>query len=449
MERFLYRDLKHWAQSRDRLPLVLRGARQVGKTYLLEELGEREFARHHRFDFERDGPRLCPLFEGDLSPKRLIRDLSLVVGEQVGREDGLIIFDEIQNCPRALTSLKYFAEELPGQAVCAAGSLLGVMLSGESFPVGKVAFLDLYPLSFAEFLHSSADEMLVKAYEELLGDERPSLAVHDRLWDILKQYYVVGGMPRVVAAFLNSDFGDVDGYVTARTLQRGLLDTYMRDFNKHAGKVNAVHIASVFESIPRQLSANLDGSVQRYLFRDSVPGKRRFAELSGPIDWLVRSGLVYKVHICTRPELPLMAFTKPNIFKLFIFDIGLLGCMLELDPGTLVLQDYGQTKGYLAESYAGCELVSSGLRSLYSWTGRNSEIEFLVPRGGEVVPVEVKSGTRTRARSLRAYTDKYNPRRAIKLTANPFHPTGQPVRNLPLYCAGQLSEYLGANQGHA
>jgi len=414
----------------------------VGKTYLLERLGEREFKQCHRFDFERDGERLCPLFEGSLSPKRLLRDLSLFVGKEIGGEDRLVIFDEIQNCPRALTSLKYFAEELPGQAVCAAGSLLGVMLSGESFPVGKVSFLNLYPLSFAEFLLNSADEMLCAAYEELLVEDRPSPAAHHRLWDTLKQYYVVGGMPRVVAGFLNSNTQTTDGYAAARTLQAGLLDTYMRDFNKHAGKVNAVHIASVFENIPRQLSANLDGSVQRYRFRDAVPGKRRFAELSGPIDWLVKSGLVYKVHICTRPELPLMAFTKPNIFKLFVFDVGLLGCMLELAPGELVLQDYGQTKGYFAESYVVCELVSGGMRSLYSWTGRNSEIEFLVARGGEVVPVEVKSGTRTRARSLRTYMSKYAPRRAVKLTANPFHPGSRPVQSIPLYCAGRLPEYL-------
>ena len=284
--------------------------------------------------------------------------------------------------------------------------------------------------------------MLTTAFQGLLSDQRLSLAVHDRLWDRLKQYYVVGGMPQVVAAFVDSDARDVAAFSKARAMQRGLLDTYMRDFNKHAGKVNAVHIASVFENIPRQLSANVDGSVQRYRFRDVVPGKRRYAELMGPIDWLVQSGLVYRVHVCTRPELPLMAFTKPNIFKLFVFDVGLLGCMLGIDPGTMVLQDYGQTKGYFAESYVACELVSGGQDTLISWSGRNSEIEFLAVHGGEIIPVEVKSGTRTRARSLRTYMAKYGPRVAIKVTANPLRRDRQPVRCIPLYCAGQLPKQL-------
>ena len=442
MERLLYEDLKRWTRSSNRLPLILRGARQVGKTYLLKQFGGREFKRYHHFDFEKNGKRLSPLFDGDLSPSRLLRDLSLLAGEQIDSRESLVVFDEIQNCPRALTALKYFAEDLPEQAVCAAGSLLGVMLSGESFPVGKVSFLDLYPLSFHEFLLNSADEMLCTAFEGIFLDESPSRAVHDRLWDLLKQYYVVGGMPQVVAAFVGAGAQSMDAFSAARAMQRGLLDTYMRDFNKHAGNVNAVHIASVFENIPRQLSADVDGSVGRYRFRDVVPGKCRFADLSGPIDWLVKSGLVYKGHVCTRPELPLMAFTKPNIFKLFVFDVGLLGCLLELDPGIVVLQDYGQTKGYFAESFVACELVSGGQDTLYSWSGRNSEVEFLTVNDGEIVPVEVKSGTRTKAQSLRTYMEKYRPRVAIKVTANPFRLDRLPIRCIPLYCAGQLPKHV-------
>jgi len=442
MERLLYDDLNRWRSARNRLPLILRGTRQVGKTYLLKQFGDREFKQCHHFDFEKSGELLGPLFDGELSPRRLLRDLSLLVGQPIDPRESLVIFDEIQNCPRALTSLKYFSEELPEQAVCAAGSLLGVMLSGESFPVGKVAFLDLYPLSFEEFLLNSAEPMLYAAFAGLLSDESPSLAVHNRLWDLLKQYYVVGGMPQVVAAFVSSDAQSIEALSLARMMQRGLLDAYMRDFNKHAGKVNAVHIASVFENIPRQLSANVDGSVRRYRFRDVVPGKRRYADLLGPIDWLVKAGLVYKVHVCTRPELPLMAFTKPNTFKLFIFDVGLLGCMLELDPGTLVLQDYGQTKGFFAESYVACELVSAGQHALYSWSGRNSEIEFLLTRGSEIIPLEVKSGIRTKARSLRTYMEKHGTHVALKVTAKPFRKDPSPVRCIPLYSVGQLPKHL-------
>jgi predicted AAA+ superfamily ATPase len=286
--------------------------------------------------------------------------------------------------------------------------------------------------------------MLNEAFDGLLSGENPSPIVHNKLWDLLKQYYVVGGMPRAVQAFIDQGENATQGFSEARTVQSELLDTYVRDFNKHAGKVNAVHISSVFENIPRQLSSHIDGSVKRYRFGGIIPGKRRFAELQGPIDWLVKSGLAFKVHICPKAELPLKAFTKQNIFKMFVFDVGLLGCMLELTPGTMVLQDYGQTKGFFAENFVACELFAAGETNLYSWSGRNSEIEFLKDCGGEIVPIEVKSGIRTKAKSLRVYMERYEPRVAIKITANPLCIGEGALKNVPLYCAGRLPKYLPA-----
>ena len=441
MKRALYSELLRWKSGQNRLPLILRGARQVGKTHLLKQFGHSEFDTCHHFDFEKSGESLSPLFNGDLSPKQIVTNLSLHIGEPID-EKSLIIFDEIQSCPRALTSLKYFAEDLPQQAVCAAGSLLGIMLSTESFPVGNVSIADLYPLNLEEFLNSTSEGMLCEAFETLHSAKKSSPVVHDKLWELLKHYYVVGGMPRAVQAYIDHGDNAMRGFSEARTVQSELLDTYVRDFNKHAGKVNALHIASVFENIPRQLSGHIDDSVKRYRFGGVIPGKRRFAELEGSIDWLVKSGLALKVHLCTKAELPFKSFTKPNSFKLFIFDVGLLGCMLELAPGTLVLQDYGQTKGFFAENFVACELSAAGEKNLYSWSRRNSEIEFLKDSEGEIVPIEVKSGIRTKAQSLRVYMEKHDPRLAIKITANPLSFGEGPLRNVPLYYAGRLLNYV-------
>jgi len=444
MRRKLYDELSLWKNHRKRQPLIVSGARQVGKTYLLKQFGQKEFDRFYHFDFEKSGVSLNPLFDGELDPKEIVTNLSLFVGEQIENRNSLIIFDEIQNCPRALTSLKYFSEELPQQAVCAAGSLLGTMLTGESFPVGKVVFLDLYPMNFEEFLDNSGVNMLYEAFDDLLSKKRSPPIVHQKLWDVLKQYYVVGGMPKAVQTYIDHKENKMHAFSEARTVQSALLDTYVRDFNKHAGKENAVHLSSVFENIPQQLSTIIDGSVKRYRFSGVIPGKRRFAELQGTIDWLIKSGLVLKVHICTKAELPLKAFAKQNIFKLFVFDVGLLGCMLELAPGTLFLQQFGQTKGFFAENFVSCELAAAGESSLYAWSGRNSEIEFLKDCEGRIVPIEVKSGLRTKAQSLRFYIDKYDPRLAIKITANPLCIGDGVLKNVPLYCAGRLPSQMPA-----
>ncbi len=437
MKRSLYADLLRWKDARTRKPLILRGARQTGKSYLLSMFGRAEFPGFHLFDFEKNGRELAPLFEASLDPQRLVRDLGLYQEKPIEPSD-LILFDEIQNCPRALTSLKYFCEDLPGQPVCAAGSLLGVALLESAYPVGKVTHLDLFPMNFEEFLENSGHDLLIEAFHSAWQEGHTSAAVHTKLWERLRAYYVTGGMPEAVAAFFGHGEDEAAGLLAARDVHRELVRSFMQDFAKHSGAVNAAHIAAVFEDVPRQLSGHTDTSVKRYRFKQAVPGIRGFARLEGPIGWLEKAGLVYKVPVCCRAEIPFQTFTKANMFKLFICDVGLLGSMLGLSPSVVMGQDFGITKGFFAENFVACEWMTAGSSSLYSWTERNSEIEFLIASGSDVIPVEVKSGLRTRSQSLRQFLLKYEPSQAIKVSGKPLASLKGSLLNIPLYYAGRI-----------
>lgn len=437
MKRLIYKELVVWKNGSARKPLILRGARQVGKSYLLSEFGEREFPTTHLFDFEKDAHRLIPAFEESLDPRKLVQSLALIQNRRID-ENHLIVFDEIQNCPRALTSLKYFCEELPKQPLCAAGSLLGVAVSESAFPVGKVSFLDLYPMNFEEFLMNSGQEMLYESFAASFRQGSVSPIVHSALWDSLKEYYVTGGMPEVVRTFFEFGKQKAQAFFAARKIQNDIIGSFLQDFAKHSGAVNAGQIAAIFENIPRQLSGTVDASVKRYRFKDVLPGKKGYAQLANPIRWLERAGLVHRVSLCERPEIPFKAFCKENLFKLFILDCGLLGCMLNLPPETLISQDYGITKGFFAENFVTTELLSAGESNLCSWVGRNSEIEFLFDGNGSPVPVEVKSGSRTKAQSLRQFMLKYTPRHAIKISGKPLSIPETGIISVPLYYAGQL-----------
>ncbi|VGO14906.1 hypothetical protein PDESU_03476 [Pontiella desulfatans] len=438
MKRLLYNDLVEWKKTVVRKPLILRGARQVGKSWLLSEFGRHEFPAFHLFDFEKDSDRLLPLFEESLEPGKLLQGLALVQNRPIHQDD-LIVFDEIQACPRALTSLKYFCEELPEQPVCAAGSLLGVAIAGGSFPVGKVTFLDLYPLDFEEFLMNSGQDLLFEAFVSSWNARKVSGIAHTGLWSLLKEFYIVGGMPEAVQTYFGHGDRKAEGFFAVRKLQSALIGSFLQDFTKHSGAVNAAHIAAVFENIPRQLSGYMDASVKRYRFKDVVPGRKGYGQLEGPIGWLEKAGLVHRVSVCERAEVPFNAFCKNNMFKLFVLDGGLLGCMLGLSPDSLMAQDYGLTKGFFAENHVAAEFVAAGESHLYSWSERNSEIEFLMDWGGEVVPVEVKSGLRTKAQSLRRFILKYNPRHVIKISAKPLEVSNETLINVPLYYAGRLA----------
>ena len=437
LQRTLYDKLLQWRKSATRRPLLLQGARQTGKSYLLEHFARNEFTNLFLFNFEKT-PSLKEIFKNDLDPLRIIRELSLTSGKSINPKSDIVIFDEIQESPRAISSLKYFSEEMPELVLAGAGSLLGVKLSNESFPVGKVEFLHLYPLSFTEFLKAAEDDLLNETLKTNNLKSIPTIA-HNKLWQLLKEYFITGGMPQVVEEYLNLRSTPVEARKRVRELQRGLLDSYYKDFAKHSGANNALHIVAVFENIPMQLAGNLEGSVNRYKFKNVIPGKKGFTDLQGPIDWLIQAGLAIKVKVCNRAELPLETFCKPNMFKLFLFDVGLLGCLLDLPVEAILNDDYGITKGYFAENFVARELVTAGSRNLYSWTERNSEIEFMIIEKDFIVPLEVKSGMRTQAKSLQQYIRRYSPPRAIILSKKNFtEKTGSCVQYMPLYMAGRV-----------
>ena len=442
MKRKSYHQLLDWKNAPSRKPLIIRGARQVGKTHLIKEFGQKEFTRCHYFNFETDRS-LHEIFAKDFFVDRILGELSLKIRQDIDAEKDVVIFDEIQDCPRALTALKYFCENKSGLALLCAGSLLGVKLSHESFPVGKVDFLDLHPMTFTEFLLALQDQHALKALQQSITQLNISTTAHNLLQERLKEYYFVGGMPEVVHIYAESNLPPVQKKELVRKTQKNLIDSYHKDFAKHSGKVNSVQIVSVFENTPLQLSQNRDDSVKRYHFKDVLPNKRGYSELKGPIDWLVQAGLLIKVKIANQAELPLDAFCKENIFKLFVFDIGILSCMLDLPVETLMNDDYGIAKGYFSENFVATQLFACGFYQLHAWQERNSEIEFLQRFDNRLVPLEVKSGKKTQAKSLKQFILKQAPDLAIMITGTAMQiKDKQIVQKISLYQVEYLREIV-------
>ena len=302
--------------------------------------------------------------------------------------------------------------------------------------------MNLYPLTFYEYLLNDDEQLLLEEYNNGLSNLSIARVAHDRLLEKLFIYYVIGGMPEVVDNFLNQKNDFQQALNTARTIQKSLVNDYSNDFAKHAGKLNAAHIQSIFKNIPLQLASYGDYSVNRYKFKDVIPGKKGFGALSGPINWLEKAGLLIKVLISNRSEIPLISFCKDNFFKLYLFDIGLLGCMLGIEPKTILLNNYGMTKGFFIENYVAQELFASTEANLISWQQRNAEIEFLYAIGNKIIPIEVKSGKRTKSQSLKSYQNRYQPDYAIQITAKELQNSINIIFNIPLYYAGFLNQFF-------
>lgn len=443
MYRELQNNLDDWRLSHPRKPLIIKGARQVGKTYLLKEWGGKSFSKVHYINFEKT-PQAATIFESDFDVGRMIREIAFLLQNSIDPTQDLLILDEIQAAPKALTSLKYFCEDLPDFAICTAGSLLGVILSEESFPVGKVTFLHLHPMNFNEFLAAIDDR---KSHEWLptpsLNAQVPSL-IHEHLWNMLKIYYVVGGMPEAVSTYKRHALDLHNAFEQVRNVQRDLLQTYENDFAKHAGKLNAVHIQALYRNIPKQLASAQNDSVQRFKFNDVLSGKKGFASWERPLHWLINAGIALQTKLSSATELPIEHFCKDNIFKLYMHDVGLLGCAQNLAPDILIKQDYGLAKGFFAENFVAQELRAAHnqrLWPLYSWSERTSEIEFIRPYQGRVIPIEVKAGHRTQAKSLQQFQKLYEPPLAIKISAhNIQYQKETKTLHLPLYLAGWSSK---------
>lgn len=408
MKRLFLEKLVQWKSKEGRKPLILKGVRQVGKTYLLQHFGKTFFPAFHYLNFEKE-ERLSRIFDSNLDPKRILSEIELFLSHKIDRKNDLVIFDEIQVCPKALTSLKYFQEEMPELALASAGSLLGIHLGPVSFPVGKVDTLTLYPMSFTEFLIALGETQAVAFLDEVTLETKIPEFLHGRLWNRLKLYFIVGGLPEAVATFCRHQESIYEALEHVRQKQEDIVNAYYADMAKHSGKENAMHIERVFRSIPIQLARLQEGSAKKFIFKDVIPGVNRYSRLAGPIDWLEACGLILRVPICHSAQLPLLAYTKENEFKLYIFDVGILGAMSDLAPKAIYDYDYGSFKGYFAENFIAQEFLCAGSKKLYGWSEKNSEIEFLQEMDGQIIPVEVKSGFVTQAKSLKVFRDKYSP----------------------------------------
>jgi len=440
MLRHLMTDLQHWKDRKDRKPLILRGARQAGKTWLLKHFGEQEFPNFHYVNFEED-ERLNRLFQDDLRPGRLLDELRFYLGRPIDPVTDLMIFDEIQRSPRALNSLKYFCEQIPELALCAAGSLIGVLMTPESFPVGKVTFLDLRPMNFEEFLQGIGEDLL---YDLMNGHDlkRPiPEAAHSRLWELWKQYLVVGGLPEAVQLFSGHKSNLYDAVTSIRVVQKNLLDTSLADIAKHSGRMNALSIERLWRNVPVQLAQTQDGSAPKFRFREAIPGIRGYEQLNAPLTWLEKADLIIRSFIVERAALPLSGYARENRFKLYFFDTGLLGALAGMAPAVFLKYGFGSYQGYVAENFVAQELRAAGVERLYCWQGRTSEIEFLVESENEIIPWEVKSGRITNSKSLTVYEERYQSKTSFVLSAANFQQKG--TRSLaPIYVAGTLARRL-------
>ncbi len=435
MNRFILQQLRRWKQKRGRKPLILKGVRQTGKTYALKEFGGSDFPAFHYLNFEHHKKALA-LFKEDYDPKRIVNELRFLLDKSIDIKNDLLIFDEIQECPAALTSLKYFAEQLPELAICCAGSLLGLHLGITSFPVGKVDLLHMYPMCFAEFLEAQGDLKALNMLNNLTSNDTIPNIIHDHLWQQFKIYLITGGLPEVVQTFLENKEDLHHALTLARKKQTELIYGYYADIAKHSGKVNAMHIDRVWQAIPSQLACAQDGSAKRFQFKGIIPGIDRYQRLATVFDWLIAAELVIKVSIVEHVELPLTAYTDESRFKLYLFDIGILGALADL-PLTAILDcDYGTYKGYIAENFVAQELIAQGVMNLHSWQQDRSEIEFLYLDHSKIIPIEVKSGWVTRSQSLNKYAEKYHPSYRTILSAKNLHiDLGHGYHRYPLYMA--------------
>ncbi|EGQ8026601.1 ATP-binding protein [Vibrio vulnificus] len=410
MQRNLLNALIAWKNQPVRKPLLIDGARQTGKTYLLQELFGNTFANILRIDFL-ENPTYKEAFDGSLSPDELVMNIELLTNQAFNPETDLLIFDEIGECERAVTSLKYFAEKAPSYFVAASGSNIGLL---NTFPVGKVEQYNLRPLTFQEFIYASNEQALIKAFDS----QASTPAVHTKLMDKLTDYFFTGGMPEAVSAWYQfKDSSILERIEKVTKIHADLVEGYRRDFGKYAGKVDATLIESVFNSIPAQLSLVSDESVKRFKFKHVHERKSRYSDFETAIHWLNCCRLALPNYpIEGLPKSPLAAYKKDNMVKLFLFDVGLLNHMLGSSYKEIKQQNY-EYKGYVAENFVQQELTAIGVDPSYSWNDARAEIEFILATDeGDIIPVEVKSGKRTRAKSLASYVEKCAPSKTFKLT---------------------------------
>lgn len=430
-------ELKKWKIRKDRKPLILKGVRQCGKTYVLEKFGRENYEEVAYFNFEKN-PVLAELFDRDLDPRRIIEELGMLSRKLINPLSTLIIFDEIQFCNKALTSLKYFCEQSPQYHVACAGSLLGIALSKPlSFPVGKVDFLMLRPMSFYEFVFANDEQMLLDYIEKININTPVGQIFADKLKTLLRSYYIIGGMPEAVAKWIGTkDLSEVE------RIQDMILYSYELEFAKHAPAKDFPKISLIWKSIPDQL-AKENG---KFIYGHVKPGARA-KDLEDALQWLISAGMVYKVCKVEKPAIPLSACSDRNYFKLYLSDIGLLRRMSKL-PAAIVFNDskqYAEFKGVLTENYVLCELVNLQEDIPYYWkSGNTAEIDFVVQFEEKIVPVEVKASENVKARSLRVYRQKYKPEVLVRSSMRNLKKDDD-LLNIPLYMLWTIKNHINAS----
>ena len=423
--------LNTWKQKQNKKPMIIRGARQVGKTWLMNEFGKTAYEKTVYISFD-NNLQMKELFAIDMRIERIIVGLELYAGHKIDAESTLLIFDEVQEVPQALASLKYFNETAPQYQIVCAGSLLGVALhEGTSFPVGKVEFMDLYPLSYFEFLKAMGKEQFVEMLEK--GDFDMVGIFKQEYIDSLKYYYYVGGMPEVVQSFAdNRDFNEV------REIQERILGAYEQDFSKHAPKEVVPRIRMLWNSISTQLTKEN----KKFIYGLIKEGARA-KDYEMALMWLTDCGLVHKVHRVAAPNIPLKAYEDIKAFKLFLVDVGLLGCMTRLDQSIILEGNrlFKEFKGILTEQYVLQQLKTLKGVETYYWTNdRNSaEVDFLIDIGSEVIPIEVKAEVNLNAKSLKVFFEKFQPKTTIRTSMTDYRQE-EWLLNLPLWAVETLKK---------
>lgn len=430
MRRNAIQELVAWKSSEDRKPMVLKGARQVGKTWLMKEFGQNYYDSYVYFNFDEED-ELKSIFEANKNPQRIIELLSLIVGEKILPEKTLIIFDEIQECPEALNTLKYFKEKANEYHVIAAGSLLGTLLAQpKSYPVGMVNLLDIYPLTFDEFLEA-IDESLYAYYCSIQKEQPIEEIFHNRLLEAYNYYLIIGGMPECVSSWI----AHKDPAKIAQ-IQKELIEVYENDFSKHNGKVNSGRILMVFRSIVAQLAK----PNEKFMY-GAVREGGRARDFEEAIEWLVSAGMLNRVYNVSKMEHPLAAFDKLDQFKLFVFDTGLLKHMAGIDNSAILLKTDYQFKGPLTENYVLQQLRGQFELEPRYYSDKNSEIDFLIQYGTEIIPVEAKGGENKSAPSFKKYIADHRPEHALRYSKRGYRRDGA-ITNLPLYLSRKTKELL-------
>ena len=425
MQRDIYTNLKEWKESPGRKPLIIRGARQVGKTYILKEFGEKEYEKVFYLNFE-ENPDLDELFSRSLEPGRIIELLSVYFKSSIQPGKHLIIFDEIQASNNALNALKYFNEKANNYHLISAGSLLGIKLSKpRSFPVGKVNLMNLYPLSFPEFLDALDRTELRELIENWPDMKTVPKIFHNELIDILRLYYIIGGMPEVIRKYIDSK-----DLFEARVVQKEIIDTYVLDFAKHAPTSDIPKLSVIWDNIPVQL-----GKENKKFIFSAINKSARAREYENAIQWLEDAGLILRVNQVRSAKIPLKGYMDPAVFKIYYLDVGLLTAMAGISPSIIIEGErlFDEYKGAFVENYVIQQLQSCLSVRAYYWKSEGiAEVDFLVEYRNKVLPIEVKSGINPRSKSMKVYMEKYKPETFYRSSLLNLKKDGR-IINLPLY----------------